>query len=543
MKTIIKFFSKKLFSDLSADFSFLFIRKEGKVLLGKKYSNFFFLLIIFIITFFALGFAKGSLRYLYEKMNDPFLKWVSIDIPYSQADVIPNIIKQLSEDKEAQQNYHYQDVTGYRLFTLSFFSKKKKGEFPYLGRTIEPGNSLLNVVLKDSNCIYAREFTDPHDIGLIVTTKLLKELGYELRPSFILMGLPDKHKDKVYQVPIPVIAVVKELPGLTEFFSTSFFYQQRQQPLSIYNPFDPTITPHVELVTSEKKKAAYKLKDELERFFTNNDRFKKYNPMVFIKPYELSFFPCYQLTVAIEPDTSLTLRDEIYAAMMEEKSIRSHQFYRYSDYTTKFTNDDVKMLGIDRLTVQFLRLDKLMDFKQFLSQKHEIRMEMGQVETLENYNFISNLTEIISVILIIFSIITIILFISNLLKNHLERIKMNIGTFKAFGMHHKSLEKIYLSIIFCFVFSTMIVSYLINAVIGGVGGVRLVLLLFGSPIEAGENYFDLFNYWTVVSVFFILMASYFALKYTAHNVFKQTPGDLIYDRQELDNRKKKEQKV
>jgi hypothetical protein len=538
MKKIFKYISGYLFPNLSADFSYLFIRKEGKVLLGKKFSNFFFLLLIFIITFFALGFAKGSLSYLYEKMNDPFIKWVSIDVPYAQADIINSIIKQLSEDKEAQSTYNYENVTGYRLYSLPFFDKKRKGQYFYLGRTIEPDNSLLSVVLKDSNCIFARNFADKRDIGLIVTTKLLRELGYEPKAAFILMGVPDKSNSKEYhQVPIPIIAVVKELPGLTEFFSTPFFYFQRQQPVTLNNPFDPTQTPHVELVSTEKERSANKLKDAIENFMNNNERFKKYNPMVFIMPYKNSFYPGYQLTIAIEPDTSSTLRDEIYTAMMEDRSISSHQFYRYSDYTTKFTNENAEMIRIDRLIVQFSSLDKLREFKQYLSRKHEIRMEMGQVESLENYNFISHLTEIISIILMIFSVITIILFISNLLKNHLERIKMNIGTFKAFGMHHKSLEKIYLSIIFCFIFSTIIISYLLNVAFGEAGGVRLVLILFRSSVESGENYFSLFNYWTVIAVIFILVSSYFALRYTAHKVFKRTPGDLIYDRDVSEKKK------
>jgi len=49
---------------LRKEFVFIFFKKEGKALLGKGLANFWFLIIIFILTFLAIGFANGSLKYL-----------------------------------------------------------------------------------------------------------------------------------------------------------------------------------------------------------------------------------------------------------------------------------------------------------------------------------------------------------------------------------------------------------------------------------------------------------------------------------------------
>ena len=68
---------------------------------------------------------------------------------------------------------------------------------------------------------------------------------------------------------------------------------------------------------------------------------------------------------------------------------------------------------------------------------------MGQIESRDNYNLVTNLTRILSVVLIGFSVLSISLFLSNIFKRHLEKIKMNIGTFKAFGIDNKTLQFIY----------------------------------------------------------------------------------------------------
>ncbi len=536
MKKIFAFFSKYLFTNISVDFAYLFFKKEGRVLMGKNFSNFIFLLIIFLITFFALGFAKGSLRYLNEKMNDPFIKWVSIDIPYVQADELPEIMRQLKEDTLAKKKYKYRSVTGYRSFSLRFWDVRKNdaASEDMKGRTIDLGNPMLKVILKDSNLIYGREFLQERELGLIVTSKLLKKLGYEHKSPYLIMAFPDKSttEDKFREVPLPIIAVVRELPGKNDFFATTYFFQQRQMALTTYNPFDPTLPPGIAFLTIEKDKRAHELKDKIKQLLKEDPKYNHLAPIVDIQPYDYSFFPCYQINVGIKPDTSVALRDRIYHALANDKKIRGFSFTRYADYTTTVTMDSVANFWLDKLVVEFTSLDKLKDFNDYLQATHKMRIDMGQVKALENYNFISNLTQIISIILMIFSVLSIILFLTNLLRNHLDRIKMNIGTFKAFGIHHRSLEKIYLSIIFSVILIAIVISYVVNMTVGSMGAVRLVLILFKSPMEAGENYFDLVNQWTITSLILILVASYFALKHTTRKIFTQSPGDLIYDRQD-----------
>ena len=136
---------------------------------------------------------------------------------------------------------------------------------------------------------------------------------------------------------------------------------------------------------------------------------------------------------------------------------------------------------------------------------------MSQIKSKENYDFVSRLSVIISLILICFSILSICMFISNLLKTHLDKIKMNIGTFKAFGMDKKTLLWIYIKMILGIIFISMIISFIISWLFDSSGGIRSMLVIFGSKLEQDQTYFQLFNTWTFISVFVIIIISFIVL--------------------------------
>jgi hypothetical protein len=60
--TIYYFISRLFFIRIRREFVYLFYDKEGRALLGRKFGNFWFLILIFFLTFLAIGFANGSLR-------------------------------------------------------------------------------------------------------------------------------------------------------------------------------------------------------------------------------------------------------------------------------------------------------------------------------------------------------------------------------------------------------------------------------------------------------------------------------------------------
>ena len=89
------------------DFITLFRKREGKALLGENSQNLKKLSGIFLLTFLVIGFAKGSLDYLDDKINSPFVKLVEMSVPYAQSDKMTNIRNNLSADS-LKKKYSYE---------------------------------------------------------------------------------------------------------------------------------------------------------------------------------------------------------------------------------------------------------------------------------------------------------------------------------------------------------------------------------------------------------------------------------------------------
>ena len=61
--------------------------------------------------------------------------------------------------------------------------------------------------------------------------------------------------------------------------------------------------------------------------------------------------------------------------------------------------------------------------------------------------------------------------------------------------------------------------------------IALLLWIFQSELEGGQNYFQLGNSWTGVAVVAILGISSLVLYGLASRILRRTPGDLLFDRE------------
>jgi len=528
----------------NVDFTMLFLRKEGKVLLGKRFSNFIFLFLIMFLTFLAIGIANGSLEYLRKKMKDPFISWIPVNIPVGQADSVPMFIKMLNEDDSCKKAIGYTSFSAYKFLFLEFWNEDGTDILPSIkGRTIEVKDDMMREVFEmKGNKKAGRIFDSNKELGLIVTTRLLKKLGYnpESRILFLNYAIADPFRSNAYiKFPIPIVGVVNELPGMADFFCTPNFYHQKYGQHG-ENPFNPLLIPHVELATGSLKEAK-KLEAAVNTFFEATPRYNQVKSTVWRDSISCCYAPAYLVRVGINPpDTSLRLRDEIFQALNKDSRVKKTPFIRYYDFYSRKGYDNDTLESYDFMTIKLKSLQTQSQLEKLLLARFGLRVDMAQSQTRTNYFFVSNLTNIISLSLIVFSILSICLFITSLLQHHLEKMKMNIGTFKAFGLANQSLDRIYLSIIYLFVIAAMALAIAFSWLTGRVGGIRGLFYLAGHPLEPGELYFTLSRPWvegygvgwTVFSVAMILLTSYLSLKYITAKIFNRTPGDLIYDRNE-----------
>ena len=119
------------------------------------------------------------------------------------------------------------------------------------------------------------------------------------------------------------------------------------------------------------------------------------------------------------------------------------------------------------------------------------------------------------------------LYSMNLLKMHLSKVQMSIGTFKAIGLSNKLTLRIYFSIIIFFVGMACICSFILAFVAGGVFD---QILMSTKAVEEGINYFNLLDMKTLYAVCLIFVCVLLISFQTITRMLSKTPGDLIYNR-------------
>jgi len=511
--------------NMNKGFTTLFFKRETKELLGRNYINLWILLGILFLTFTAIGFSNGSLNYLKMKMEDPFIQFVNIPISQKNVDSV-KIVQDTLSTLQNRRYFNYSQVNGYYKFDLYFQNMGNGGIYKRMGRTIEDTNPLINAIFDKSNLIKGRSFSNARDLGVIVTQAFVESLKAE-DASHILMYYP-KSNDLSRCVSLPILAVVKELPDLCGFAVTPYFYYLKNVDEEGKFPFSPVHTKEFACFVAGDLKNATSFCVELNKFVERN--YKGMGGMVSTPRLDSSsYIPGYEVSVSFVPaPDSISFIDSLYQGLRSSAEFAPYNYVLVYNYPKEYA--DYNSDRFDFLSINFVTLDKIRLFKDTLFLRYGINIDMAQVEAKENYFFVTNLTRLISIILIIFSVLSITFFLTNVLKNHLEKIKMNIGTFKAFGFDDTSLRKIYLSILGLFVGTTMLISLMLSWIFGSLGGIRAILWILQINLQKDENYFELLSSWTLISIFVIILISFIALNKITHKIFAQNPGDLIYDR-------------
>ena len=165
---------------MSEDYFRLFVKREGKVVLGKNYSNLWLLVSVLTLTFLAVSFSNASLSYLSFKMNDPFINWVDIKNDYGEGD-ISGLMRGLA-DSTAIEEYHFVDYQMDYSTNQNFFGKSED-MVQYLSlRFFQSfnGNPLLESILDDDNVVNGASvnFSDIRDdmVGVIITQDAVKKI-------------------------------------------------------------------------------------------------------------------------------------------------------------------------------------------------------------------------------------------------------------------------------------------------------------------------------------------------------------------------------
>jgi ABC-type lipoprotein export system ATPase subunit len=517
------------FNTIPHDFKHLFYRNETKELLGKKNRHFWLIVVILFFTFLAIGFSNGSLNYLKDKMEDPFVRSISASIPTTNRNAFRSI--DLYNADSLQQKYHYDTIVGYNKWTTFF-----QGDLPESptrgidGRSIPFNDPLVATIIDaDINNSVGNAFISENDISIVVTRNFIEKLECSKEPTFVFRKTRDGRA-----IPIPIRAIVDKLPGdKIDFMATQYFYCNSNS-LGDKFLFDDNKKLYAYMVVDSMKAEEFRLASEA--FFARNweeGGLLEVNS-IDVYPFQFSYKPvlCLQVSFNYSEDISIEQIDELYAQYRQSEEIKkfttSNKVADNDFIQAYYPNQENRISRrYDYISVNFNDLSRVDEFAEKFAEDSEIKLEMSKIEQMKNYNFVSKLTGIMSVILIGFSVLMINIFLSNILSTHLNNIKKNIGTFKAFGI---DIKRIYIGMMYIFVLMPLILALFFAAIFGYLGSVYFIIdILSPFPVEK-DLYFDLFNRYTLISIVVMAIVNYYAFSVIIDRIFKQTPGDLIYDR-------------
>jgi len=372
MNKLSAYIKNKYFSrNVHADFLFMFAKNEGKELLGKKYINLWILLGILTLTFLTVGFANGSLDYLQKKMSDPFVNWVSISIPYGRSNDIPEIQRTVQFDKN-KDKFGIKSVSGYYGLIIRFADYNSKNTYFSNGRSISSNNPLLSQVLGNKNLIKGRKQFSENEIGIIVTEDLLTKLNYDDKNPYIYMELTLDSITSL-KVPLPIISIVKELPGLYEFAFTPYFYYQRIGK-SASNPFriDNLTKSRLKIFIADKNISEDKADEDIRNYFVNSN-FNSLKPMFNTKTDTSKIINGVTTTITFFPYPDEQELNEIFTDLCNSKQCKQFDIYR--DYQFRF-NNVYDSNEFHYLSIHFEELSKIRAFRSYMVDNFDLDIDM-----------------------------------------------------------------------------------------------------------------------------------------------------------------------
>lgn len=517
----------------------LLMAREAKEVLGKRGTNLWLLTIVLVATFASIAFSEGSMIYLKDKMEDPFTNWVSI--MKSTDDERFNDFRDSLYLDVNKKRFDYQNVLMDQYTNYNITGTGEKVQY-FSARFFENINTpLVSAILAESNLVDGCEvdstLLNDKTLGFIITLDAIKRIGYDEKhlPAYInylavndgadSLGLKvltqgeGENRSDFYPVAIPVLAIVKKLPNNVDMMSANFFYEQQH-----YNdhthPFD-------------FKEHEPEYLHQLAYYVSENVGQKTFEDFVKGIVYD-----SLHVNIMIANDYYIAMKSwkpgNIWKIDIGDERMPREVFQNVANKIEEhFDMEDVRRVHklvteehqsprSSYLSVEFNSLNHIRDFEIF-AKRHGIQLEMEQVHSKENFNAVTVMAAILSGAMVVFSLICIIMFLVNMLQSYFQKVKRNIGTFKAFGMNARELIQTYVFILVMIVCSAVILALLITWCI------QEMLPIVGVQKD-GFNYLSLWNTTTYVATAVVVISTIFTVSTVMSRMLSKTPGDLIYDR-------------
>ena len=524
-----------------------FLSPEFKSIAGKRYSNFLLLILILLLSILTIGFGEGAKQYLAKKMDSPFVSFISV--------VIPDEDMVLSDQNTMESDDPF-------LFSIKYEEYKEEEDFPYdvsmdfyeyfgvnipyevyhsnrkfigknksftsgivMGQKYDPiyDHIIKQDIKSDVEFNISDNVFDCNGWGCVVTEDFLKsesKLNFDNSDvSYIFYSrLID---DEYVNIPLPVQGIVSSLPDNRDIIVGSKMFKAFDDPnffrsllgVEDSNYFNNYLKYYIPNGNSSALQVIDELKSSFEIRELEDEKVIYNGGSIF----EISIF-------------NMEDRDYVRSKVDDFDVI---EIYNYDQ--VQFRPDD-ELIEIEKLVFQFKDQDKLQkvgELNKFLKYKFKrgkrdtLLIDMSIIESKKNFDLFNRLARLLSLALIVFSIFSIVVYISNKIVSHITNNRKNIGTLKAFGLSNKGIIFIYSIISFALIASAFILAYLLSLLIGNLLVDYMAKLMGILDVESIT--YQSYNIIILISSFILFptLAIYLKLR----NILrKKTPGDLIYER-------------
>ncbi len=489
----------------------LFMQREYSALARQSGTGTWTLSAIFFLTLLALAFAMGSRQKLEQRMNDPFTNWVNLPLGPAVTDAQLQDIRQSLDRPFFRDSFKLVGTEPYVVWQELFLEYETAQLFYRKGRSIEAGSDLLLKILDPATGnLVASHSNDPvadfDNCGIIITRKALESLGYA--PAARQLKVPLQIDNNT--VWLAIVAVVEALPDLCDFAASPVLFRMLTEPFDQTGFLKLGSAVNVWSIRSDNGNP-----EEVENLVRQGW------PALPLNHVQQSAFniqanrPGFQYDLILSefhvPDTLL------YKWQQGGGDLKGH----FLPITPVYCNDQFYDLPSPYYyAFQFEELNRVRDFKNWLLQRYGIEISMDQIESKENFAIVARLTLVISMVLFVFSIVSIVLFVSSLLRTHLEKIKPDLGTCKAFGLSDYFLKKAYTRIIAVFLFRAVIHA-----------GLGCLLVGIADAVCKPAYPHFLFFHWVIPgAIVFAALACLILSGAAVERLLSDTPGNLIYGR-------------
>jgi ABC-type lipoprotein export system ATPase subunit len=523
-------------SDVNIKYTKLFKKKEGKVLSGKNKRNWWVITGLMFFTFIALGFANGALNYLDTKLKDPFVMWMTVSVPAGRSGIggdVGDIIEQLNSN-ETRSQFDIKVVQPYSDKSFELYDKATGKGRSYRARSVMSTDVIIHDVTSKENLIKGGGF-EYEDLGVICTQKVINELGLHDSIPFInflvKVNNPKTNNQETISIPVPVRAIVKQLPGRFDLMVSQYFlaawYDQKG-----FNKFNKSsIDFFVHGTLEQANTFSQKLNDEIQKLSIDSLSASTGTP----KEFEYGVQKGYTTSIDfVGMKNDLSIIDSLGNVVSNSPDLVKSdlEFVRYYNLREGGNPEDQQLY--DAISINLSSLSKVRELRDYVfetfndgSSRNVVEIDISKVREKENFNFMSNMTKIISWLLILFSALCIGLFLFNLLKMHLSRVQPTLGTFKAFGLKDTVMGNIYVSIFMRFLGLAIFVSVILSLAAGYCLDYLLHMYI---KIEEGVQYFQMVHINTLITLAIITLTTVSVALITIRNLLRKSPGDLIYNR-------------